>query len=162
VNTSERDQNIELYGRGFELLSTALSPIPRPAWSFRPSPDAWSVHEVVVHLADSESMAALRARKIIVEPGTTLMGYDEAKWGSVLQYGEQSVDDALQIIRLVRQATYRLLKSIPEQTFRHAVTHPEQSGPYTLDTWLGIYARHIPDHIAQMEAAFKAWKQSEA
>ncbi len=51
-------------------------------------------------MGDSESMAALRARKLIVEPGSTLMGYEEAKWAGALDYQEQNLEDSLQIIKL--------------------------------------------------------------
>ena len=76
-------------------------------------------------MADSESMSALRVRKLIVEPGSTLMGYAEAKWADALYYKKQSVDDALQIIKLARQTTYRLLKTLPNEVFTHSVIHPE-------------------------------------
>ncbi|WP_345319967.1 hypothetical protein [Candidatus Villigracilis proximus] len=35
------------------------------------------VHEIIIHIADSETNAAARARKLIVEPGGMLMGYDQ-------------------------------------------------------------------------------------
>ena len=104
-------------------------------------------------------MAALRVRKLIVEPGSTLMGYDEAKWAGALHYQGQNVEDSLQIIKLARQTTYRLLKSLPEEIFDHTVTHPEYSEPYTFDKWLRIYARHIPDHVDQMRKAYDDWKK---
>ena len=86
MKPQERQEKIEQYGRGFGLLEAALAKVPREAWDFKPSPDDWSVHEILVHMGDSESMAALRARKLIVEPGSTLMGYEEAKWAGALNY----------------------------------------------------------------------------
>jgi hypothetical protein len=160
VNRAEVDEKIEAYGRGFDLLTAALAEIPREAWSHRPAPGEWSVHEIVVHLADSESMSALRARKLIVEPGSTLMGYEEAKWADVLEYNAQSVEDALEIIRLARLSTYHLLKRQPDAVFTNAVTHPEYpDAPYTFEQWLDIYARHIPDHIEQIKNAFQVWQE---
>ncbi len=79
MNRDERNAKVEQYGRGYELLSEALMQLPREAWEYKPSPQDWSVPEIVVHMADSESMAALRVRKLIVEPGSTLMAYEEAK-----------------------------------------------------------------------------------
>ena len=72
MNIDERNQKIELYGQGFEMLVHILQDIPREMWQFKPAPNEWSVHEVIIHLADSESNAALRARKLIVEPGSRL------------------------------------------------------------------------------------------
>lgn len=151
MNIAERNEKIEKYGQGFDLLTAALAEVPTATWEVRPEPNEWSVHEIVVHMADSESMSALRVRKLIVEPGSMLMGYEEAKWADALNYKEHSVDDALQIIKLARQTTYRLLKTLPDEIFTHSVTHPEYSEPYTFERWLNIYARHIPDHIEQIK-----------
>jgi len=159
MNDEERSQKLEEYGRGYDHLLEALAGIPRESWDFKPAPTEWSVHEIIVHMADSESMAALRARKLIVEPGSTLMGYEEARWADALGYLKQDAEDALQIIKLARQTTYRLLKTLPPEVFGHSVHHPEQAEPYTFDLWLTIYARHIPDHVDQMNRAYEAWKE---
>ncbi len=159
MNKSERDAKIEEYGKGFDLLQAALAGIPREAWEYKPAPKEWSVKEIVVHMGDSESMAALRLRKLIVEPGTTLMAYDESGWADSLHYLKQNMDDSLQIIKYARQSTHTLLKSLPDEAFQHAVVHPEYDEPYTFDRWLNIYSHHIPDHIEQMKRAYEAWKK---
>lgn len=159
MNKQDRQAKIEAYGHGYDLLSAALDAIPRESWEYKASPKDWSVKEVVVHMADSESMAALRVRKLIVEPGSTLMGYNEAGWADALQYQKQDVDDALQIIRLARLSTYRLLKTLPDEVFQHAVVHPEYDEPYTFDQWLTIYSNHIPDHIEQIKKSYHAWQK---
>jgi hypothetical protein len=125
VDTRERNEKIELYGKGYALLMETLKGIPREMWKFKPEPKEWSVHEVLIHLADSESNGALRARKLIVEPGGTLMGYDQDKWAIELDYHDQNYEDTLEIVRLVRKTTYELLKKQPDEVFDHWVKHPE-------------------------------------
>ncbi len=164
MKNKDRNNKIEEYGAGFDLLKTALEEIPSKAWEFKPAPSEWSVHEVIIHLADAESMGAVRARKLIVEPGSTLMVYDEARWADILDYQNQNVDDALQILKLTRQITYRLLKTLPDQTFMNTVVHPERIYPeygeaYTLDKWLNIYTQHIRDHIKQLKNNYRAWNR---
>jgi hypothetical protein len=158
MDKKERIEKIETYGNGFGLLTQALAEIPVEARGFKSSPTEWSVAEIIVHMGDSESMSALRVRKLIVEPGSQLMGYEESKWAAALDYKNQDVEAALQIIKYARQTTYRLLKTLPEQVFSHSVIHPEYSQPYTFDQWLDIYARHIPDHIAQMMRSYQTWQ----
>ena len=158
MNKAERMEKIEQYGRGYSLLEAALADVPREAWSYKPSPEEWSVHEIIVHMGDSESMAALRARKLIVEPGSTLMGYEEAKWADALNYLDQDPAVSLEIIRSARLSTYKLLKAQPDEVFEHNVKHQEYPEPYTFDQWLDIYARHIPDHIEQLKKSVEAWK----
>src|ERR1044071_2866588 len=131
MNKQERNEKIELYGKGHDLLIEMLMDIPQEMWKFKPEPKEWSVHEVLVHLADSETNAALRARKLIVEPGGTVMGYDQDRWTVELNYHDQSYEDSLEIVRLVRKTTYELLKQQPDEVFTHSVIHPEYDDPYT-------------------------------
>jgi DinB superfamily len=161
MNHQERDEKIELYGRGYDLLMETLKNIPREMWTFKPEPKEWSVHEVLVHLADSESNAALRARKLIVEPGGTLMGYDQDKWAIELDYHDQSYEDALEIVRLVRKTTHELLKKQPDEVFEHFVKHPEYDEPYTFEQWLNIYSAHIPGHIEQIKNNYRIWRDQQ-
>jgi hypothetical protein len=158
MKSEERNEKLELYGKGHDLLMDALQSIPREMWQFKPASTEWSIHEVLVHLADSETNAALRARKLIVEPGGTLMGYDQDKWTGELEYHAQSYEDALEIVRLVRKTTYQLLKKQPDKVFDHWVRHPEYEEPYTFEDWLNIYSAHIPGHIEQIRNNYKIWR----
>lgn len=158
MNTQERNEKIELYGRGFNLLKAALAEVPAEAMKWKPEPKEWSVHEIIIHIADSESNAALRARKLIVEPGGILMGYDQAEWADVLNYHDHNLEDALEVTRLARKTTYELIKRQPEEVFTHAIIHPEINEPYTFDKWIDIYSRHIPGHIEQIQNNLKLWK----
>jgi hypothetical protein len=158
MNRAERNEKIELYGRGFDLLLETLNTIPRAAWTFKPTPEAWSIHEVIVHLADSEGNSALRARLLAAEPGRTLMAYDQDRWAVALNYHGQDVDDALQVTKYARLTTYKWLKTLPDEVFTHTVNHPEYKEPYSFEKWLDIYAGHIPAHIEQIKANYQTWK----
>jgi hypothetical protein len=159
MNTNERNEKIELYGRGFDLLKAALAEVPQEAMKFKPSPADWSVHEIIVHIADSETNAALRARKLIVESGGALMGYDQDKWAVELNYHEHDLEDALEATRIARKTTYKLLKTVSDEVFNtHWIKHPEYEDPYTFDKWVNIYSAHIPGHIEQIQNNLKLWK----
>lgn len=159
MNRKEINEKIELYGRGFELLTAALAEVPKEAWQFKPEPKEWSVHEIIIHLADSESNAALRARKLAVEPGGTLMGYDQDVWANELSYHNQNPDDALQFVKYARLTTYNWIKTLPDDVFTHTVKHPEYEEPYTFEMWLKIYSSHIPGHIEQIKNNVKLWSE---
>ena len=160
MNIQERNEKIELYGCGVDLLKAALAEVPQEALKFKPAPNEWSVYEIIIHIADSESNAALRARKLIVEPGGALMGYDQDKWAVELNYHDQSLEDALETTRLVRKTTYELLKKQPDEVFAHSAKHPEYDEPYTFEKWINIYAGHIPAHIEQIQNNIALWKKS--
>ncbi len=161
MDKQERDEKIELYGHGYDLLMQTLKDIPQETWKFKPEPKEWSVHEIIIHLADSESNAALRARKLIVEPNGVLMGYDQDKWAIELNYHEQSWEEALEVVKFVRKTTYKLLKQQPDEVFEHSVKHPDYDEPYTFEKWLNIYSGHIPGHIEQIQNNVKLWEEKE-
>jgi hypothetical protein len=159
MDKQERNEKIELYGKGFDLLLVALKDIPQEMWKFKPAPTEWSVHEVIIHLGDSETNAALRARKLAVEPGGLLMGYDQDKWAIALNYHDQNTDDALQVTKFARLTTYNWLKTLPDKVFTHSVKHPEYDDPYTFEKWINIYSAHIPGHIEQIQNNYELWKK---
>ncbi len=95
-------------------------------------------------------MGVIRLHKLIAEPGSTLMAYEEAKWADALDYQNQDVEDGLQIFKLTRQTTYHLLKNLSNQAFTHSVSN-SLGEPYTFEKWLDIYSLHVPEHIVQLK-----------
>lgn len=156
ASATGRNAKIEAYGDGPRLLAEAVKKFPREMWQFKPAPNRWSIHEILVHLADSETNAYARARRFIAEPGNSVMGYDQDVWAQKLDYHSQSTDDALALIALVRKMTYALIRNLPEAAWSAKCLHPEHAN-YTFDRWLEIYANHIPGHIAQMQKNYDAW-----
>jgi hypothetical protein len=125
-------------------------------WQWKPAPNRWSIHEILIHLADSESNAYLRARRFLAEPGQPVMAYDQDLWARKLNYHAQSTDDALALLRLVRRMTYSLIKSLPDDVWSRTALHPEYPN-YTFERWLEIYSRHVHGHIDQMKKNHAAW-----
>ena len=160
MNAEERKQRIKLYGNGYDLLIEALDSIPKRMWKFKPAPTEWSVHEVIVHLADSETNAALRARRLIAEPGNPIMAYDQDIWAIKLNYHDRDVNDALKMVKFARKTTHQLLKSLPDEVFKNTIIHPEYEKPYTFTMWLTVYSEHIPGHIEQIKKNYELWKQN--
>ncbi len=161
MNANEHRVRIEFYGQGFDLLAEALKPIPREAWKHKPAPGEWSIHETLIHLADAEMNAAIRARKLAIEPGGVIMAYDHEKWAAEMHYHEQDVDEALQLIKFTRLMTYRWLKTLPDQVFHHTMKHPDYTCDYTFEMWLVVYSEHIPAHIEQIQKIYAAWKKEQ-
>ena len=56
-----RAELLEAFLSGPDRVEKRLTELPHELMHYKPSPDAWSVHEIIIHLADSESNAALRA-----------------------------------------------------------------------------------------------------
>jgi hypothetical protein len=160
MTSEERHQKIELYGNAYNLLVEGLKQFPAEMWHFKPAPDHWSVHEILIHITDSEANSYIRCRRFIAEPGKDVMAYDENGWAPALRYYEQSIEDALELFKWLRHNTYQLIRTLPDSVWANTVFHPE-NGLMTLDDWLEIYTRHIPDHLEQMRVNYQAWQERE-
>jgi hypothetical protein len=158
MNHTERLQKIESYGQACDELIAALARFPRAMWKYRAAADGWTIHEIIVHIADSEANSYVRCRRFIAEPGSTVLGYDEMGWAQRLNYHAQSPEAALELFKQLRAASYELIKALPEEAWANTVVHSE-NGVMTMDDWLAVYDRHVPDHIAQMQAVYAAWQK---
>ncbi len=154
--SDERRLQLTSYAAACDLLDSALTQFPRHMWQYRPAPERWTIHEILVHIADSEANSYVRCRRFIAEPGSPVLGYDEAGWASALHYHQQDPAEAVELFKHLRRASYQLVQDLPEATWSNTVIHSE-SGLMTMDRWLEIYARHIPDHINQMQAVYEDW-----
>ena len=150
---------IAQYAAGPARLRAAFAGVPDPARQWRPAPGEWSAHEVVCHCADSESNAALRIRYLVVEAQPLIVGYDENAWARTLDYHRHPVAVALATVEAVRANTVPLLRALPEQAWGKEGRHTE-SGRYTAEDWLGIYAEHLEIHARQIEQNLTAWQAS--
>ncbi len=160
MTPEERRQRIESYGRAHAQLVNALTMFPREMWQFKPAPDRWSIHEIIVHLADSEANSFIRCRRLIAEPGQSVMAYDQDIWSRTLRYHEQSPEEALELFRLLRSMSYKLIRGLPESAWKHTVEHPEL-GSLSFERWLEIYEQHVSGHVEQMRKNYEAWKQTQ-
>jgi len=157
MTKENREQLIESYGKAHEILSDALKEFPKEMWQWKPAPDKWSIHEVIIHITDSEANSYVRCRRLIAEPGSGVYGYDENKWAKNLNYHEQSTDEALILFKWLRKASYDLIKTVDEGLWHTATVVHSESGVVTLEQWLKTYEEHIPVHIRQMKRNLEAW-----
>ena len=157
----DRQTKLHIYANACHELTAALQRFPRAMWQFRPAPDEWTIHETILHIADSEANSFVRCRRLVAEPGSTVMGYDENVWRRGLDYHAQSTEDAVELFRVLRANSYQLVAHQPDDVWAHTVVHSD-SGPLSMDDWLDTYARHVTDHIAQMQAIYEAWQAAQA
>jgi hypothetical protein len=153
---SERNAFLARYAEGPALLRTAWEGIPGEARQWRPAAGKWSVHEVVVHCADSETYAAARIRLLLAEPEPLIVGYDENEWAKRFDYHGADPGQALDLVALVRAHTTAMLRSLPEEAWGKLGRH-SHSGVYGTDDWLRIYAEHLEIHAAQIRRNLQAW-----
>jgi len=157
LDRTERQTLIQQYADGPARLRAALATVPPEAMQWRPKPGEWSAHEIVCHCADSETNSYIRIRFLVAEPSPTLMGYDQDNWARVFDYHTLPLEPALATVEAVRTSTAALIRRLPDDAWAKSGTHSE-SGAYSADDWLRIYADHLEGHAQQIEANVAAWR----
>jgi hypothetical protein len=149
MTQAERKELIAKYAAGYEEVVGALEGFPKEKLSANLIPGKWSAAEIVQHLADSEMTSAIRLRRLLVEDHPVIQGYDEALFARRLRYNERDLAPALEAFRGARATTAQLLERMTEEDWRREGTHTD-SGRYTTEDWLKIYAAHAHGHADQI------------
>jgi len=153
MDAYERESLITRYRRGAAAVDDALIGITDDELDRAPvEADGWTARQVVHHLADSEAMAYTRLRRLVADETPVIQGYDEPVWARRLHYDDRSIEPSIAVMRAVRASSLQLLESLTDREWTKTGTHPE-SGAYSVEEWLRIYASHPHDHADQIRRA---------
>jgi DinB superfamily len=148
----ERDTLLERYRSGAAAVEAALADITDPELDrVPPEDDGWTARQIVHHLADSEAMAYTRVRRLVADAEPVIQGYDEPVWAQRLHY-DRPIEPSLAVMRAVRASSLQLLESLTAEEWSRTGTHSE-SGAYSVEEWVRIYASHPHDHADQIRRA---------
>jgi hypothetical protein len=151
MDRATRRQLIERYGQGYQAVAEALAGATDAELDARPGPGTWSAREIVHHLADSEMTSAIRLRRLLAEDNPVIVGYDQEEYARRLHY-DRPIATSLEAFRLARLVTSELLTRMSDAEWARTGTHSE-SGPYSAERWLEIYAAHAHGHADQIRRA---------
>jgi hypothetical protein len=139
------------YRSGSDAVDAALNAITDEELDRSPTDGGWTARQIAHHLADSEAMAYTRIRRLIADEDPQIAGYDEPAWAQRLHY-DRPIGEAMAVMRAVRAASLALLESLTPTEWERSGVHSE-SGAYSVDRWLEIYASHPHEHADQIRAA---------
>ena len=151
MDQEERKRLIAQYQDGYAAVAEALLKITPEELDARAAPNRWTAREIVHHLADSETTSAIRLRRLLAEEHPHIQGYDQEEFARRLHY-ERSHETSLELFRYARMATAELLECLQPADWLREGTHSE-SGRYTVEDWLRIYADHAHKHARQIREA---------
>jgi hypothetical protein len=147
VKAEDRTNLIKRYRDGYRVVKDALAGITLDELD-RSASGEWTPRQIVHHLADSEMMSALRIRRLLTEDEPVIHGYDEAAFARKLT-SDRPIEPSVEAMRWARETTAQLLDRMTEEEWSKVGTHSE-SGPYSAEDWLTIYAAHAHDHALQI------------
>jgi DinB superfamily len=151
MDQTARDELVARYATGTAAVEAALEDVSEAELDRRPPSGEWTAREIVHHLADSESMAYIRLRRLLAEDRPVIDGYDEPEWARRLHY-DRPIGPSVAVLRAVRAANDALLATLTEADWARTGTHSD-SGTYGVERWLEIYAVHPHEHADQIRRA---------
>lgn len=161
MNSEERKELIQQYKDGYKEVSTALENFPVESLTAHPIAGKWSAAEIVHHLADSETTSGLRLRRLLVEDHPLIQGYDQDVYANSLNYNRRDIAPSLEAFRAARATTAQLFEFMTDADWHKEGTHSE-SGSYSAEDWLKIYAAHAHNHAAQIRRLREALSERAA
>lgn len=147
MNAEDRKALIRRYRDGHGAVVEALRGVTDEELD-RSASDEWTPRMIAHHLADSEMTSAIRLRKLIAEDDAVLEGYNEVEFAKKLT-SDRPIEPSLEAMRWARESTAQILERLTEADWKRSGTHSE-SGPYSVENWLTIYANHGHDHAQQI------------
>ena len=132
-------------------LRAATGALPDAVLDTAYRPGGWTVRQVVHHVADSHSHAALRFKWAVAEDAPHVSDYDQAAWVA-LPDARGPVGISLNLIDALHARWVVLMQAMApadwERTFVHSV-----NGPTRLDRAAALYAWHGRHHLAHIALA---------
>lgn len=160
MDDKQRVELVKKYRRSVKELEKTLNKIPAKAWGYKPEPQEWSINEIILHLMDTEMVSFNRARKLVSQPGSTVMPMDQNAYAANLNYNHSDVKKALKLLKNLVDLMTEWLKTLPLETYQINGTHPDYEGAYTLEQWLVHFADHTYIHIDQIKNNYVSWKKN--
>ena len=131
-------------------LARLIKGAPTTKLRKRPSPEKWSVAEILAHLADVEIAVGWRLRSILGNPGTAVQAYDQNSWVIAGHYEKRDPRKSIELHGAVREANLALLKSLSPDQWKHFGQHAER-GQESIEHIVRMIAGHDLNHIRQIE-----------
>jgi len=161
MKSEDRAKLIERYAEGPDVVAAALERFPAESIATHPIPGKWSAREIVQHLGDSETVSAIRLRRLISEEYPVIQGYDQEAYAILLRYNLRDHAPAFEAFRSARATTVQLLQEMTDEDWTRRGWHTEM-GLYTAEKWLEIYAIHAHNHAGQIDRLREALLEKKA
>ena len=141
---------LDILSRTPSRIRTLISSVSAAALSRQPSPDKWSVAEIIAHLADAELVFGYRLRMMFTAPGVHLQAFDPDRFASAFDYSSCEAHTSADLFASARTGTLGLLRRVGPELMDNAGTH-EEWGTETARSLVRLEAGHDRNHLAQIE-----------
>jgi len=132
------------------MLPEIVRDVPTGDARWKPPDGAWSILEIVCHLADEEEFDFRpRIQSILADPARSWPPIDPERWAIERRYNEISLDDAVARFGALRRESLGWLRSLEQPDWSQAYQHPE-FGPFPAGDIFAAWVAHDYLHLRQI------------
>ena len=150
---------LDRFGR---LLPEVVRGVTAEDGRWKPADGAWSILEVVSHLADEEEFDfAVRTRMTLTSPAEPWPPIDPEGWAVERRYNEGDLDEAANRFATLRMESISWLRSLVDPDWEQTYDHP-QFGLFRAGDVLASWAAHDCLHLRQISKRMYQLAQRDA
>ncbi|CAH0346664.1 DinB family protein [Bacillus sp. CECT 9360] len=150
---------IKEYGCGYKMLREAIEGLAEEELRFKSAPDKWSIHQILIHVADSELVSTQRLKKVLSEEEPLLMSTDQDAWAKVLGYDQLDREQYLLLFKLLRSSMLPILTKLTAEQAERVGVYAD-AGRFTFKQLLEYRVQHVRGHLSQIERVGNTYRQS--
>jgi uncharacterized damage-inducible protein DinB len=159
MTEAELKKHIEAAEKSPKEIAAAVSGLSPDVLRFKPSPEKWSVLEILGHLADIEIVYAYRLRQMLADEKPVIAPMNQNAWAKHLGYMDAPAPELVAAYGLNRHQNVRLLRRLKPADLEKAAFHPEYQQNQTVANIVERMATHGANHLAQIEKLKKEAKK---
>jgi hypothetical protein len=151
--------DIEAYLDTPKHLKLAIEGLSPEDLIWKPSPTAWSVTEVLGHLADHNIVVSFRIRDLLSDTKVQLPAFNQDHWVGGQKTNEGQAADILALFSALLQYNSLLFNRLTEEDWKKsAVSH--KGDPIQAADIVAGFTRHVHHHIGQIDRIKQALADS--
>jgi len=155
ISFSDRKININTITALPERLRAAVAGLDDQQLDTRYREGGWTLRQTVHHVADSHINSLCRFKLALTEDEPpTIRPYAEDRWAELAD-SKLPVETSLEIVDGVHARWVAMIRGMSDEDFGRVFIHPE-TGNWTLEKVLGLYAWHSLHHTAHITSTREA------
>ncbi len=160
VQSGSREEFLRDFRATVLSASERLRAISPEQSALQPSPDKWSIKQIMGHLIDSAANNHQRFVRSQFTDDLVFQGYEQEKWVDAQKYNDESWPDMVQLWHFYNLHLLHVISAIPQATLTRArirhnldeiALHPvDKNNTTTLDYFVRDYLIHMKHHLDQI------------
>lgn len=149
---------IEEYSEGYNKLRESIRDLSEEEIRFKPGKDKWSIHQIIIHITDSELVSTHRLKKVLSESEPLLTSPDQDAWVNSLDYDRLDREQYLILFKMLRSSMLPIIHDLTDRQLERVGVYADAER-FTFKELLEFRVAHIQGHLDQIERVKKAFKE---